>query len=130
MPGIGVYARATQMAASAVSGVASMFGYSRPVELAEIQPYKPVLIGNMANTNVPDTSNKLTLDVKQELTVDPRVMGLGSADEMTIKSIAQRESYLTTFAWNVADSSESLLWNTEVSPVWWRGLGNAEIHMP
>lgn len=130
MPGIGVYARATQMAASAVSGVASMFGYSRPVELAEIQPYKPVLIGNMANTNVPDTSNKLTLDVKQELTVDPRVMGLGSADEMTIKSIAQRESYLTTFAWNVADSSESLLWNTEVSPVLWRGLGNAEIHMP
>lgn len=129
VPGIGVYARATQMAASAVSGVASMFGYSRPVELAEIQPYKPVLVGNMANTNVPDTSNKLTLDVKQELTVDPRVMGLGSADEMTIKSIAQRESYLTTFAWNVADSSESLLWNTEVSPVLWNELG-AEIHMP
>lgn len=136
IPGIGVYARATQMAANAVSGIASMFGYSRPIELADIQPYKPTLVGNMANTNVPDTSNKLTLDVKQELTVDPRVMGLGSTDEMTISSIAQRESFLTQFGWGVDDSTESLLWNTEVSPVLWNELSgtipgqNDEIHMP
>lgn len=133
IPGIGVYARATQMAASAVSGVASMFGYSRPIELADIVPYKPTLLGNMANTNVPDTSQKLTLDVKQEITVDPRVMGLGSTDEMTIKSIAQRESFLTQFGWNVSDSTETLLWNTEVSPVLWSELAGDpvdEIHMP
>lgn len=132
IPGIGVYARATQMAANAVSGIASMFGYSRPVQLADITPYKPTLLGNMANTNVPDTSQKLTLDVKQELTVDPRVMGLGSTDEMTIKSIAQRESFLTQFGWAVADSAETLLWNSEVSPVLWNELGstNTELHMP
>ena len=129
IPGIGMYARATQMAANAVSGIASMFGYSRPVELADIQPYKPTLLGNMANTNVPDTSQKLTLDVKQELTVDPRVMGLGSTDEMTIKSIAQRESFLTQFGWSVADSAETLLWNSEVSPVLWNELGGGELHM-
>jgi hypothetical protein len=132
VPGIGMYARATQMAANAVSGIASMFGYSRPVELASIQPYKPTLLGNMANTNVPDTSQKLTLDVKQELTIDPRVMGLGSTDEMTIKSIAQRESFLTQFGWAVADSAETLLWNSEVSPVLWNELTgtNDELHMP
>jgi hypothetical protein len=132
IPGIGMYARATAMAANAVSGIASMFGYSRPVELADITPYKPTLLGNMVNTNVPDTSQKLTLDVKQELTVDPRVMGLGSTDEMTIKSIAQRESFLTQFGWAVSDPAETLLWNTEVSPVLWNVLSgtNDEIHMP
>jgi hypothetical protein len=132
MPGIGVYARATEMAANAVSSVASMFGYSRPVELADIVPYKPTLLGNMSNTNVPDTSQKLTLDAKQELTVDPRVMGLGDADEMTIKSIAQRESFLTQFGWAVADPTETLLWNTEVSPVLWSTVPGTvdEIHMP
>jgi hypothetical protein len=132
IPGIGMYARATQMAANSVSGIASMFGYSRPVDLANITPYKPTLLGNMANTNVPDTSQKLTLDVKQELTVDPRVMGLGSTDEMTIKSIAQRESFLTQFGWAVADSAETLLWNTEVSPVLWSELTGThdELHMP
>ena len=132
VPIIGAYARATEMAASTVSNVASMFGYSRPVELANIQPYKPTLLGNMANTNVPDTSQKLTLDVKQEITVDPRVMGLGSTDEMTIKSIAQRESFLTQFGWAVADGAETLLWNSEVNPVLWNELvaGSTELHMP
>lgn len=132
IPGIGMYARATEMAASTVAGVASMFGYSRPITLADIQPYKPTYLGNMCNTNVPDTSQKLTLDAKQELTVDPRVMGLGSTDEMTIKSIAQRESFLTQFGWAVADPTETLLWNSEVSPVLWSELTgtNDELHMP
>merc|ERR1711881_122584 len=31
IPGIGMYARATEMAASTVSSIATMFGYSRPV---------------------------------------------------------------------------------------------------
>lgn len=132
VPVIGAYARATEMAANAVSSIATLFGYSRPIELAPIVPYKPTLLGNMANTNVPDTSQKLTLDVKQELTVDPRVMGLGSTDEMTIKSIAQRESFLTQFGWAVSDSSETLLWNSEVSPVLWNVLAGVddEVHMP
>lgn len=132
IPGIGVYARATQMAANAISGIATMFGYSRPISLADIEPYKPTYLGNMANANVPDTSQKLTLDAKQELTIDPRVMGLGATDEMTIKSIAQRESFLTQFGWAVADSAETLLWNTEVSPVLWNEVTgtNDELHMP
>jgi len=130
-PVIGVYARATELAASATSGIASMFGYSRPVELANIQPYKPVYLGNMANTNVPDTSQKLTLDAKQELTIDPRVMGLGDADEMTILSIAQRESYLTSFPWNVSSPAEQLLWNSHVSPVLWAETTvGEELHFP
>jgi hypothetical protein len=132
VPGIGMYARATELAASAVSSIATMFGYSRPVELADIVPFKPVYLGNMANTNVPDTSNKLTLDAKQELTIDPRVMGLGMKDEMTIKSIAQRESFLTQFLWAVAYSTETLLWNTEVSPVLWNTISGSpdELHFP
>lgn len=132
VPMLSPYARATEMAASAVSSIATMFGYSRPVELADIQPYKPVYLGNMANTNVPDTSTKLTLDAKQELTIDTRVMGLGGADEMTIKSIAQRESFLTQFGWDVADTTETLLWNSEVCPVLWNTVGavNNELHFP
>lgn len=129
VPGIGIYARATELAASAVSSIATMFGYSRPVTLAEIQPYTPRYLSNLANANVTDNSQKLTLDCKQELTIDPRVMGLGATDEMTIKSIAQRESFLTQFGWAVADSTETLLWNSEVSPVLWNERGN-ELHFP
>jgi hypothetical protein len=131
-PGIGMYAKATQLAASTVSNIARIFGYSRPPNLSDIQPYKPTYVGNMANTNVPDSCTKLTLDAKQELTCDTRTFGLDGTDEMTIKSIATRESYLTQFGWLVADSPEDLLWNAEVSPVVWEELASVpeEFHMP
>lgn len=128
-PVIGPYARATEMAANATASIARIFGFSRPVSTCEIQPYTPKMYGNLVNTNVPDTSNKLTFDIKQELTVDPRTMGLGSADELSIKSIAQRETYLTTFAWQVSDTPDSLLYNSLVSPVLWGSQGD-EILLP
>jgi hypothetical protein len=132
-PIIGPYALATHMAASTVSNVASMFGYSRPISLATPAPYKPAIMGNLCNANVADTSQKLTLDVKQELSIDPRVMGLGSQDEMTVLSIAQRESYLTQFEWTVTATSEQQLWTCRVSPTVWALAGPSirkEIHMP
>lgn len=41
VPYIGQYARATEIAASAINGMATMFGYSRPNTLSDIEPYKP-----------------------------------------------------------------------------------------
>lgn len=131
-PIIGLYAKATQIAANAASSIATAFGYSRPPVLADIQPYRPTYMGNMVNSNVPDSVTKLTYDCKQELSVDPRTMGLGSADEMTLKSIAMRESYLTQFPWAVSSATETLLWNTEVNPVLWSQVntGVEELHFP
>lgn len=131
-PIIGPYARATQMAASTTASVASMFGYSRPPVIADIVPYKPTHVGNLANTNVPDSLQKLSLDVKQEVTVDPRTVGLCANDEMDLKTIAMRESYVTQFTWDQTAVTETLLWNTEVTPVMWAEndiSSPSEIHM-
>lgn len=132
-PVIGMYARATEMAASAVSAIATSFGYSRPAVLDDIVPYKPTYMGNLANTNVPDSVQKLSVDAKQETTIDPRVAGLASTDEMTIKGIGMRESYITTFPWTVDSSPNFFLWNSLVTPMLWRESvngANTEIHMP
>lgn len=129
IPPIAPFAKATQLAANAIAGVARIFGFSRPVILQDVEPYRPTLLGNMANTNVGDSSVKLTLDAKQELTIDPRTFGLGGMDEMSVKSIACRESYLTSFPWAKSAITETLLWNTEVSPVLW-SMNSTEIHMP
>lgn len=132
-PTIGLYARATQLAASAVSAIATSFGFSRPVLINDVVSNKPYVMGNVANTNVPDTSTKLSLDVKQELCCDTRTFGLDGTDEMTIRSVATRESYLTSFGWLMSDPTESLLWNTEVSPITWAEVniaGVTEYHMP
>lgn len=133
-PGIGPYAMATSIAANAVSSIARLFGYARPAVLEDIRPYKPTYCGNLANVNVGDSVQRLTLDAKQELTIDPRVVGLDGTDELDFKAIASRESYLTQFGWQVSDAVETLLWNTEVNPVIWTARNVApgvdELHFP
>lgn len=132
VPVIGPYARATEIAAGATAGVASLFGYSRPTQPKAPSYITPRYIGNLANTNIEDTATKLALDAKQELSVDSRTMGLTGEDEMTVLSISQRESYLNTFLWNYGTASETHLQSYEVSPVLWGGtsLSITGVHVP
>lgn len=116
LPMIRPYARATEIAATAVSDCASMFGYCRPNDISTISSYKPTGLGNMANINTEDTATKLALDAKQELTLDSRTVGLDGADELSIKSIAQRESFLTSFSWPTASQRDDKLFACGVTP--------------
>jgi hypothetical protein len=116
-PIIGPYMLATQLAASKVAAVARLFGFSRPIDVSPLNALVPRPAGNLTNYNLPDPSTKLSLDIKQELTVDPRITGIGGADELDIRSIAMRESYLTQFTWGTATPTETMLWNCRVNPV-------------
>lgn len=120
VPYIGPYATATSMIASAVGRVATMFGYCKPTVTKAPEPYRPVPISTLALCNVPDVSNKLTVDHKQELTIDPAVMGVGDTDPLSITSIAMTESYLNTFTWNQGTAPESMLLSMRVDPCLFR----------
>lgn len=128
-PVIGKWAMATQTIASKVGSVARYFGFSRPV----VAEQAPVTINrrypNIVNTNVHDTCLKLSLDIKQEITVDTRVLGLAGSDELTIASIVQRPSFVDSFTWPVSAVSETLLWTTYVNPAMWK-RGNYPIVDP
>lgn len=115
-PMIGPYAKATQMMSGGISGMAKLLGYSRPAQIQDSTPVRPKIISRMANTDCGDGPARLTIDSKQELTIDPSVVGVNEMDSMTIKSIATRESYLTTFAWAVNSVDNTRLWNTRVQP--------------
>lgn len=132
VPVIGQYARATEMVSGTVASVAKMFGYSRPPVTKNPEPYRPVPLSSLALTNVPDTAQKLTVDEKQELSIDTRIAGLDGLDQLNIREIASKESYLTSFDWNIGTGAETLLWNTRVSPVTWRegGLGSPRYWFP
>jgi hypothetical protein len=119
VPYIGSFAHATEMVASTTAAVAKMHGYSRPPVTKNPEPYKPYPASALALANTGDGPTKLTIDDKQELTIDPRTAGLGGADPMNIKDIASRESYLTTFSWNMGTPPETLLWNMRLDPCIW-----------
>ena len=119
IPALSPFAMATSQFATGIAGLAKLFGYSRPPVTKNPEPYRAHPTSSLAVTNVPDTAYKLTVDDKQELTVDPRIAGLSSDDPLCIKDIAKRESYLTTFAWTIGTTPESLLWNSRITPVTW-----------
>lgn len=119
IPVIAPFAAATEVAATATASVAKMFGYCRPPVNKNPEPYRPTPCSSLALTNVPDSAQKMTIDDKQELSIDPRIAGLGGTDPMNIVEIAKRESYLTTFTWPIGSAPETILWNSRVSPVLW-----------
>lgn len=127
VPMIAPYARATEMIARGAGELATNWGYSRPPVVSDIVLQKPIPTGNMANTDAADAVQKLTLDSKQEITIDSRTTGLDGSDQMDIVGFCKRESYLTQFTMLTTDQPDKLLWNSRVSPNLYR-VENREFH--
>lgn len=117
VPIISPFASASSMIADGVGSLAALFGWSVPTietmpSRVKNEPYQ-----NAAHVIGYDTGKRITLDPKQELTVDPRVVGV-TEDEMSIAYVAGIESYLTTFTWPAGTAPLSgPLWESIVSPI-------------
>jgi hypothetical protein len=117
VPLIGKYAKATSLMGNAVSGVASLFGYSKPRQTA---PHISAVLDTnrrFTNYNNTDLCETLALDQKQEVTIDPRVTGCDGGDQMALVPLAKRESYLHTFTWDTSMPPQTLLFNSPVTPL-------------
>lgn len=126
VPVISPFARATEIGATAAGAIATLFGYSSPV-MTEYSQYRPVPKTNMANTNLDNDAAKLTVDIKQELSIDPRTVGLPPEDQMNVSCIAQKESFIQSFPWEVETPPETLLFQMVVDPAVHREF-NGERH--
>jgi len=117
IPVIGPFATATQMGASAVSSIAKLFGYTNVPVIGDTQPFRPEPFPKMASTDIGFPIEKLTLDAKNELTIDPTAIGLKSEDEMAISSLVQRDSYLCTATWASSSAVDTILFASAVCPM-------------
>lgn len=117
VPVIGSFALATQMGATAIGGIAKLFGYSKPIQVADISPMRNFPVSSLALTEGADTSQKLTVTGKAELSIDPLLMEMENDDLLSIKSLTSRESYVTQFNWGVADTVGTTLFAMDVDPM-------------
>lgn len=117
IPGLAPYATATQIAATGVSNVAQIFGFSRPVSLEPIHKYRMAPMGNMANSSIDEATDKLSFDPKQELTVNSDVVGISRDDELHIKDIAMKESLFNIFPWGDYSGEGQKLFSCNVTPI-------------
>lgn len=116
LPIIGSFMTATSIGAEATANIAALFGYSKVPVVEDVIPVKNLPFHGLATTDISDATEKLTIDSKNELTVNNQCIGEMTSDPLLIKEIVQRPSYLTKFTWAAADASDKLLWNTYVSP--------------
>lgn len=116
VPYIGPWATAASIVSSATASVAKAFGWSRPLDISAPSLMKPIYAAPFAPTDAEDFSQKVTVDSKNELSVDPDIFGYNAGDELALSHLCGIESFLTSFAWTAAGTPSTLLWNSRVTP--------------
>ncbi len=117
IPIIGPFATATRIGAGAVSSIASLFGWTNVPVISDVPPMRPSAFPQLASTTIGFPAEKLTVDPKNELTVDPGVLGMDNKDEMVINYITNRESYLGWTQWNTTNNVDDILFTSLVTPL-------------
>lgn len=116
IPIIGKYARATTIASSALAKVSSIFGFTNVPVIRDYIPMVPMPYSGLSTSEISAPVHKLTLDPKQELSIDPTLLNVGPEDEMVIKHIVSQETILHVFDWITTDASNKVLANFRVNP--------------
>lgn len=115
-PILAPYARASEIAAGATYNIARLFGYSRPPVITERNNVVNKPMGYLANANVEDDVDRLTVDIRQELTVSPSSGGIDMEDPLSIAYIAQKTSYLYSFTWLASNLYGDAIGSIRVDP--------------
>lgn len=124
IPSIAPYARVSQYMFSSLSSMAHIFGFSRPSVITDFHTVRERKYPNFASTNQKDPIYKMTLDDKQEVTVDPRVVGFSGKDSMAISDIIEREACVSGQSWQTSMLPGKALFFMNVSPNFWvTGIG-------
>jgi hypothetical protein len=116
IPVIGPFATATQIGAGAISRIAKLFGYTNPPSVDNVNNVRVTSAPSLATSEISYPYERLNLDPKTELSVDPRIAGLPPIDEMTISYIAGRPSYIGSITWSTNTAYDTLLANGPVCP--------------
>lgn len=116
VPYIGKFARASTIGASAIASIASIFGFTNVPVISDVQPLVSLPAPHLATGEISVPFQKLTLDPKQELSIDPTLHGLTAEDELAVSYIAQRKSALASLTWGTGDAVGAGIFAARVSP--------------
>ncbi len=116
VPVIGSLARATQIGASAVSAVASFFGFTNVPNISNVNPVYCMSAPHLATSDISVPYQKLVLDPKTELSIDPKLFGLSGEDELSLSYLKKKESLFAITNWSTIDAVNTKLINMRVTP--------------
>jgi hypothetical protein len=115
VPVIGDIAKPVSWAADAASGVASLFGFSKPADEAFDTTVTPQYIKNMANYDGDAKTKPLGLAAANAVAIPQGVYGT-SDDEMAIATIVKDPIFLDSFTMSKDQNVDTQLWAWPVRP--------------
>jgi len=116
VPVIGSFARATQIGASAVSSIASFFGFTNVPNVSNVNPVYCMSAPHLATSDISVPYQKLVLDPKTELSIDPTLFGLSNEDELSLSYLKKKESLFGMSTWSTSDPVNTKVMNLRVTP--------------
>jgi hypothetical protein len=116
IPELEPYALATETAAGLVTNLAQIFGLSRPQILTNIVRHREFHVGELATANTHEAVARLGVDVKGQLSIDPRTVGLSGVDEMSFAYLLSKDTVFWKLGWNLTDTAGSSLGMLCVTP--------------
>jgi hypothetical protein len=116
IPGVGPWAMASQMAAKGIGQAADLLGYSRPIEISNNERRRVNNVGDLTTFDTVDTSQALSMAVKNELTISPTIAGLKDVDELSVEYLCAKESFLASASWSKSDADNKVLLSFPVLP--------------
>jgi hypothetical protein len=131
IPIIGEFATTAEMGAKVVRDGAHLLGFTNTPVISDVQPFRPASGPSMATSDVSYPVEKLTLDPRNELSIDPKIAGLNGTDELSICHLVQKESYVTTATWSTTNVTDDILFSSVVTPLMYDndGATQAKVYM-
>ncbi len=120
IPVIAPYALASEMIATKVGDIAKYFGFTNVPNTAAQISVQPSSHFGMASTEISTPYEKLAFDDKNELSIDPRVVGLAPKDELIIANFISRDAIIWTSPWAAADAPGTHIFNAWITPDYFR----------
>lgn len=111
------FAKATEIGASAVSSIARLFGFTNVPVIDDVSAFKNLPFHAMASTEISVPFEKLTLDPKNELTIDNRVAGGSGIDELAIPYLVGKRNICSLPNWASTDTAGTVIAEINVSPI-------------
>jgi len=117
IPVIKPYAMATSKVMAGASTLARWFGFSNPPVIKDVPALLPNYMPNFASPEISTQHDKLSLDPKNEVTVDSRTVGLDGVDHMAISHIIGRYVDYAVLSWGSTMPAEYPLLVQNVTPM-------------
>nr|ULG00016.1 MAG: hypothetical protein 2 [Marnaviridae sp.] len=116
VPLIGPYMKATSSVATGIARVASALGFTNVPNMDTISAVKLQPFPHNSTCEVSVPVDRSAVDPKNEVSIDPRTVGLDGTDELNIAYIAGREAYIGSAILSSTDAVDALTLVSRVTP--------------